>query len=377
MSRGPDDVVIAGAGPAGSIAAIVLARAGVRVRLLDRARFPRPKLCGDTINPGARAVLDRLDLAASTAGGLPIDGMLVTGESGAGVAGRYGGGVQGLAIERARFDAALVAAALDAGAQFDQAIVRGPLTDGDGVTGVIVVGRGGAARELRARLVIAADGASSRLARALRLARHPPAPRRWAIGAYFTGVDGVTALGEMHVRAGRYIGVAPLPGGLANACVVSADRRVIRRAAASLREVLREDPRLRERFADARMVSRPVCLGPLAVESDACGVPGCLLAGDAAGFVDPMTGDGLRFALRGAELAAMAVLEDLQHGAGQGHERLAGWRRREFGAKRRFNRALRALVASPPAVRVAACGAAWLPAPLQWAIRYAGDLHAT
>ena len=53
------DVIVVGAGPAGSIAALVLARAGVRVSLIDRARFPRDKLCGDTLNPGALAILDR------------------------------------------------------------------------------------------------------------------------------------------------------------------------------------------------------------------------------------------------------------------------------------------------------------------------------
>ena len=61
--------LIAGAGPAGAIAAIVLARAGVRVRVLDRARFPRDKLCGDTVNPGALAVLARLGLDAAPPAG--------------------------------------------------------------------------------------------------------------------------------------------------------------------------------------------------------------------------------------------------------------------------------------------------------------------
>ena len=54
------DVLVVGAGPAGSIAALVLARAGVRVRIADRARFPRDKLCGDTLNPGTLSILDRL-----------------------------------------------------------------------------------------------------------------------------------------------------------------------------------------------------------------------------------------------------------------------------------------------------------------------------
>ena len=55
------DVLVVGAGPAGTVAATALASAGARVRLVDRARFPRPKLCGDTLNPGAFAVLRALE----------------------------------------------------------------------------------------------------------------------------------------------------------------------------------------------------------------------------------------------------------------------------------------------------------------------------
>src|SRR5262249_53857463 len=110
------------------------------------------------------------------------------------------------------------------------------------------------------------------------------------------------------------------------------------------------------------------------VESSGCGIPGLLLAGDAAGFIDPMTGDGLRFAFRGAELAAAEALRFLEHGNTDAHERLAAARRREFTAKWRFNRALRSLVGSPVCVRMAAHGASLAPQVLRQAIRYAGDL---
>ena len=81
------DVVIAGAGPAGAIAATVLARAGVRVLVLDRARFPRDKLCGDTLNPGALAILAASRALDVADGGLPLDGMIVTGPTGVRVVG--------------------------------------------------------------------------------------------------------------------------------------------------------------------------------------------------------------------------------------------------------------------------------------------------
>src|SRR6188472_4295561 len=104
------DVLIVGAGPAGAIAALVLARAGARVRLVDRARFPRDKLCGDTINPGALAALRRLALDGDLAQrALALDGMVVTGERGVRVRAAYGRGVHALSMLRRDLDALLLA----------------------------------------------------------------------------------------------------------------------------------------------------------------------------------------------------------------------------------------------------------------------------
>lgn len=370
------DVVIAGGGPAGAIAALVLARAGARVALFDRAGFPRPKLCGDTVNPGALAVLRRLGTAGA-AGAFPIDGMIVTGEGGVRIEGLYRDGVTGRAILRRDFDHALLMAAAAAGVRVEErALVRGAVFDGATVDGVYLAARNGATTRVTAPVVIAADGRHSRLALGLRLSRHPPAPRRWAVGAYLTGVLGMTQCGEMHIRQDKYIGIAPLPGGLTNVCVVTADRAALRDPHALLMSTLGAEPLLKDRFADVRLTGAPSVLGPLAVECSAAGIPGLLLAGDAAGFIDPMTGDGLRFAIRGAELAALEALRALEHGFRDAHLRLYRARISEFGAKWRFNRALRRLAASPSAVRVAAAGAALLPSCVEYAIRYAGDVRA-
>lgn len=373
------DILIAGAGPAGAVAATVLARAGVRVLAVDRAHFPRPKLCGDSVNPGALAVLERLGLAHAAETGLPVDGMIVTSEPDLRVEGIYPG-ARGRMLMRRDLDAALVRAAAEAGASIDEGVlVEGPLLDRAGaaplVTGLIVKGRSGRSSRIQARLVIAADGRYSRVARPLGLSATPRAPRRWAVGAYFQGVRELTSCGEMHIRRGHYIGIAPLPGGLANACVVSSDRAALRAPSELLQAVLRTDPRLARRFADATIATRAVCVGPLAVECGASGMPGLLLAGDAGGFVDPMTGDGLRFAFRGAELAAAEALHALEHGSAGAHLRLHAARQRAFGGKWRFNRGMRALVSSPAAMRAAGAGAAIVPAILQRLICYAGDLQ--
>jgi flavin-dependent dehydrogenase len=371
------DIIVTGAGPAGSVAAAVLARAGARVLLLDRARFPRDKLCGDTINPGALAVLRRLGLStAFEPAALPIDGMIVTGQGGVRVQCAYGRGRRGLALLRRDLDAALAAGAVSAGARLEEAVlVRGPLLGDDGrVRGVILAGRDGRDLRVPSALVIAADGRRSRVALGAGLLRHPRRPRRWAIGAYFAGVTGLSSFGEMHVRPARYIGVAPLPSGDANVCLVAERDAAHDDPAAVLLDAIAHDSELRDRFTSARMIAPPTVLGPLAVNAAAAGVPGLLLAGDAAGFIDPMTGDGLRFAVRGGELAATAALAFVAGQTPFPHVRLAQMRRREFAGKWRFNRALRALVSRGATVALAGHIASSAPWALRRTIRFAADL---
>ncbi len=374
-----------GAGPAGSAAALVLARSGLRVRMIDRAPFPRHKLCGDTLNPGSLALLDELCQgdtegvpAAVLDRSLPIRGMTLTGPGGARVTAEYSGGLRGAAITRRELDQLLVDAAIAAGADFEPGVAAtAPLMSDDELK---VVGVRAAAESrsyaLKARVVIAADGRGSKLASGLRLSGFAHRPRRWAFGAYFTDVEGLTAHGEMHLRADGYVGVAPLPGEVANVCVVRDLPHMRARGVATsevVSDALRLDPILKERFGAARQVSEVASLGPLAVDGRAAGYPGLLLAGDAAGFIDPMTGDGLRFALRGGMLAAEAARTELESGR-PACDNLAQIRSREFRSKWRFNRVLRALVGSPRALDLVARVANHWGAPFDYLIGVAGDV---
>jgi flavin-dependent dehydrogenase len=181
----------------------------------------------------------------------------------------------------------------------------------------------------------------------------------------------------MHIRNDGYVGVAPLPGGVVNACVVRELSNSLRSPRFSpdavVQTVLSSEDALRGKFEGARQISRVTSLGPLAVECRAAGSPGLLLAGDAAGFIDPMTGDGLRFALRGGELAAEAALEEMASGV-PAFEALRAARVREFAGKWRVNRLLRSLVASPRALGLAARLASYWSLPFQQLVNIAGDV---
>jgi flavin-dependent dehydrogenase len=376
------DALIAGAGPAGAMAAIVLARAGARVVLVDRDEFPRDKLCGDTLNPGAVRLLTEYGLAGlERAGARHLGGMHVTGPR-ASVHARYAAGMRALAITRRALDGWLVEQAIAAGARFEGGVtVRGPLVDD--VAGVPVVrglalDRRGHTGTLRMPgvMTIAADGRRSTIARAVGLAGRPSAPRRWAYGTYAERVAGLADEGEMHIRHGWYFGIAPVETDLANICLVRKTPAAKRRPIDVVRDAIAADPLLRARFGEARIDERVRVLGPLSAEASSPGMPGLLLAGDAAGFVDPMTGDGVHLALTGAVLAAKATLHALETGDVYGAApRLARARRTALGAKTRFNRLVRGLVDSPRAIDVANAVVRIWPGALRGAIRYAGDVR--
>lgn len=341
-------MVVVGAGPAGSATALQLARAGLRVTLVDRAVFPRFKPCGEYLNPAAVAALDRLGLAADVAAaGVTLSGMFVAGPDGTAFWAPFAAG-RGLLVPRARLDALLLAAAARAGAH----VMEGCRIDAvhPGPTPTACGRYRGRRVRLAARLVVGADGLRSVAARWAGPLT-PPAGARYTVGAYFerVGVDGPR--GDLHLGATWYAGAAIYGGGTANvvAAVPAGWLRAHRTAEAAFAAAVARLPALAPLVVGARRVSPFVAVGPLGFAHRDAVADGLLLVGDAAGTIDPMTGEGIALALRGAELAAAAAVQALSVGPAT-RQALAPYdqaRLRAFGDVWRTSRLLQWVVRRP------------------------------
>lgn len=334
MSSGRWDSIVVGAGPAGSATALLLARAGVHVLLLDRARFPREKPCSEYLSPESTRVLERLGapVLAAVAAASPahLTGMKVVAPSGAGVVGRFE--TFSFALPRTRFDTILRDAAQAAGVEVREGVkVEELLYDDGAVAGVATRETGNGKRDsYRAQVVVGADGLRSVVARRLGVVR-TSAPRRIAFTAHVSDARGVNDLGEMHVGRPGYVGLGPIGDGVTTVALVLPLAEA--RRGERFFEELNRFPGVAGRFDARRMVRRVLATGPFARWSrrPVAAGGGALLVGDAADFFDPFTGQGIYSALRGAELAAAAILEALTSGASLRSYTRA--RRREFAGK--------------------------------------------
>lgn len=328
------DVLVAGAGPAGAVAATILARAGARVVLLDRDPEPRHRCCDELLDPRAVHALDSLGLwGGPLRDAVSVPGIRVSAGSTVCVV-DHGSGGPARAIDRFELDRWLRAEAVRAGARVEYGVtVDRPLVDDASgiVRGLIVsIRETGAVLRLPAIVTIGADGSASALAAHCGPALSSPA----SFSLFSAVVDGGAPPDgrcEMHLRARSYVRVMPAGTDRAQVCVW--DHRNERDSIGTIVEALARYGELMDRFAGAaishhaRGVYRPAS-GPVKL-----GVPGLLLAGDAAGEPEPLAGDGLWRAIEGARLAAEVTLRTLESGdlaAAPGQ--LATLRRSRLGA---------------------------------------------
>jgi flavin-dependent dehydrogenase len=357
-------VIVVGAGPAGSAAALFLAREGCDVLVLDRARFPRDKPCAEYLSPQASRILEAMGVleAVTAAGAARLVGMKIRAPNGVEAVGRFNAGhpyrghrEYGLALRRLLLDGLLLDSVRGAQVRVLEGVhVRDLLTDSRGHTaGVQVQQPDGTLRELRARLVIGADGLRSVVARRSGLGRHGRWPRRMALVAHYEAVSGMTEFGEMRVGEDGYVGLAPVDSGLVNVALVvpaSRAREMSGDAAGFLARRLSLDQSLSERLTRARRVGPVRTIGPFNWRAACAWRPGLVLVGDAADFFDPFTGEGIYAALRGGEMLAPYAIEAVHSkDRGGAAAALASYdrtRRLEFSGKWKLERAVGVAVAS-------------------------------
>jgi flavin-dependent dehydrogenase len=234
------------------------------------------------------------------------------------------------ALPRTKLDTILRDAAEAAGVEVREgAKVEELIYEHGAVAGVVARDTGNGKRDTyRARIVVGADGLRSVVARRLGQVIRT-APYRIAFTAHVADAHDVDELGEMHVGRPGYVGLGPIGGGVTTVALVLPYAEA-RRGDRFFSE-LNRFPGVAGRFDARRVVRRVLATGPFARWSRRPVADGALLVGDAADFFDPFTGQGIYSALRGAELAASAIVDTLTTGASlQGYARA---RRREFTGK--------------------------------------------
>jgi geranylgeranyl reductase family protein len=344
------DVVIIGAGPAGCCAAAFLAEYGYEVLLIDKSRFPRDKTCGDGIGPLALEILDRLGMTEGLERENPwkVRGVTMSSPEGSLLRAKFpeGDGHRsgGYVMERRDFDYILLRQVQTrSNVDFlEECEVKGLNYRDDKVSGIRFEVKRKTCR-LDAGVVVGADGAHSVVARELLSGSWRNRTLVFAVRAYFHDVQGLDDHVEIHCEKSilpGYMWIFPIGENKANVGCGSVGPSITRgNFAAFFIDLTKTNDLIKEKLAGARMVEDSLKGWPIPLLS--CftkrGRGNLLLIGDAGGFADPVTGEGIYQALKSAECAAKAIDMGLNRGRGEGriayiYERL--WRktlkRREY-----------------------------------------------
>jgi geranylgeranyl reductase family protein len=391
------DVIVVGAGPAGSTTAYYLAQAGLDVLLLEKATFPRDKVCGDGLTPRAVKQLVAMGIDIDAPGWIRNKGLRI-----------YGGGVKielpwpelasfpdyGLVRARTDLDQIIAERAAKAGARLLQGTtVTGPiLHDRTGrIVGVTARPAGGEQQVYRARLVIAADGNSSRLSVAMGLRKRDDRPIGVAVRGYYTSPrhdddwleswldlwDGDRQLPGYGWIFGMGDGTSNIGLGLLNTSGAFGNtdyRALMKRWLAGMPPEwgFTED----NRVGPIRGAALPMAFNRTPAYTD-----GLLLVGDAAGMVNPFNGEGIAYAMESGEIAARLVTQALAWPDAAGTERvLHGYPRvlaDAYGGYYALGRTFVKAIGRPDLMRFATRHAMSRPALMRFALKLLANLTDT
>lgn len=344
METAPYDLIVVGAGPAGSACAITAARAGAKVLLLEKDHFPRQKVCGEFVSPESLGLLHGF-MADGQFQSCPevvssrifLDSKIL----------KLPVSPAAQSIPRFDLDPALFAAARNAGVTACEGVAvkdvqRDEIFYVDTPEGTYA-----------ARAVVNASGRWSKLT------QYDVAGKEKWIGlkAHFTEPSPPQSV-DLYFFPGGYCGVTPVGPNSVNACAM-----VRANAAHTLEDVFSKEQRLYERSHVWKPLFATVTTSPLYFRGPKTESDGMFLAGDAAGFIDPFAGDGISLALQSGTLVAQSIVPFLRGSCALEETHLqyqAAYRKRFAPAFRNAAR-LRSALAAPKWLRSAALAFAAVP----------------
>lgn len=321
------DIIIVGGGPAGTAAALFAKKAGLRVLILEKDSFPRDKICGDAISGKSIKHLAELNLLDKITAlpGTTVERIVFGSPAGMELSIPLSKNKRlpaGFVIKRLFFDRFLFEQVREEGIDHRQRTkVTGLLRENGKIAGVLAKDRAtGEIMAFRAHLVFGADGYRSVVAQKLGLYHHDPEHWVVALRCYYKNIKNLDNQLEIHYASGiqpGYFWLFPLEGNIAN-IGVGMLHKTLRKRKIDLRKSMEDlirSPQFRERFEGAEPLEKPVGWNlPVASKHRINHGNGFLLLGDAAGLIDPFTGEGIGNAMTSARHAVNTAREAIEQG---------------------------------------------------------------